>query len=99
MIEVTIHYPIGRLINEPDSDKLKIEFIRPKRPFLWWGEYREAEAIQYPKGYGVAYADLAKDKLLFVPMPFNILVGWFIWSYHWLRVGFASWCWRHRPKI
>lgn len=98
MIEVSIQNPVARAHpNEPVSGKVRIEFIRPKRPFLFWSSYAVGECIQYPKGYGIAYRDEACDRLLFAPMPFNILVGFLVWTYRWFRIGFAVWCWKHRP--
>jgi hypothetical protein len=99
MIEVSIHYPIGRLVGEPASDKVRLEFTLPKRPFLLWIDDRLAESIPYPKGYGVAFKEWFTGRLLLAPMPFNILIGGLIWGYHWLRIGFASWCWKHRPGM
>jgi hypothetical protein len=98
MLEVSVYYPICTKKDEQVGDKVRIEFVLPKRPFLFWSDYHEAEMIQYPRGYGVAYADLPKNRLLMAPMPFNILIGGLIWGYHWFRVGFAAWCWKHRPQ-
>jgi hypothetical protein len=98
MIEVTIYEPICRTTDDRVAGKVRVEFVKPRRPFLVWATRREAEEIQYPKGYGVAYYDFCKNQLLFTPIPLNVLVGWSIWVWHWLRVGFASWCHRHSKK-
>ena len=107
MLEVSIHYPVLsivgvehgiKVLEKPSRDRVRVEFAYPKRPFLWWGTVREAEQIQYPKGYGVAYYDFVQDRLLFALMPFNILIGGIIWFYRWMRIGFASWCFKHIPK-
>lgn len=102
MIEISIHYPTYREVGKADKDKVKIEFIAPRRPFLFWGDTHFSESISFPRGYGVAYVvvyeDILRRKLLFAPMPFNILIGGGIWLYHWLRVGFAAWCWRHTSR-
>jgi len=98
VIEVSIHYPYGRAVNEPSKDRVSMEFILPKRPFLFWSEHRIGEMLQYPKGYGVAYYDMLTDKVLMVMMPFNVLVGFAIWSYQWTRFGIAHWLVRHLPR-
>ena len=98
MIEVTIHYPVGKRIDEPSGDRVRIEFVLPKRPFLFWADHKVGECLDYPWGYGVAYYDYERDRHLFAPIPFNIFVGAIIWWHHWLRVGFAAWCYRHKPK-
>lgn len=105
MIEISIWYPVSRLIDslgrpaEPARAKLKIEFVVPKRPFLFWATQQEYESIQYPKGYGVAWRMWEKQELLFAPIPFNIVVGWLIFTYSWLRIGFAVWIYEHTPRI
>lgn len=105
MIEVSIYSPTYRIKVdkngnqlEPNNDKVKIEFIIPKRPFLFWANYRQCERIQLPRGYGVAWKEWEKARLLFAPIPFNILVGLIIWTYHWVRIGVAIWFFRHKPK-
>ena len=62
---------------------------------LCWRTCREAEEIPYPKFYGVAYYDFLMRRMLFAPIPLNILVGWLIWLWHWVRIGCASWQYRH----
>ena len=96
MIEVSIHYPVARIVygpkeplngglTRPEADKVRIEFVLPKRPFLFWsGRLHEAEAIPYPKGYGIAYYDFPTAKALFAPIPFNVLVGFLI-------INWAGW--------
>jgi len=96
MIEVTIHNPI-KAVDDPISGKIRIEFIAPKKPLFFWSSYAERESIQYPKGYGVAYRDENSNRILLAYMPLNILAGFAIWSYQWFRIGFAAWCWKHRP--
>ena len=97
MIEVSIHYPIARRTDEASVDRARIEFVLPKHPFLFWSSrLHEAEAITYPRGYGLAYFDTIRARYLFALMPFNILVGAAIWMHGWLRFGFARWCWEHR---
>jgi hypothetical protein len=99
MIEVKIYDPVVRQTGkDPLTGKIRIEFIIPKRPFLFWSSYAVEKHIQYPKGYGVAYRDWNSNRILMAPMPFNILIGFLTWSYDWTRMGFAGWCWRHRPK-
>ena len=98
MIEVSVYYPIGRKMDEPAADKVRIEFVLPKRPFLFWSDYHVAEKVQYPRGYGIAHYVQESDKLLFAPIPFNIIIGFLIWSYKWARAGFAYWCHKHGPK-
>jgi hypothetical protein len=97
MIEISVYYPVGRIIGEPSAEKVRIEFILPKRPFLFWSAYEVAEKIQFPRGYGIAYKDPERARVLFAPMPFNLMVGLVIWAYQWLRIGFARWCYRHKP--
>jgi len=102
MIEVSVYYPVGRKVDEPSCDKVRIEFVSPKRPFLFWQERKFYERIIYPRGYGLAYAkvyrDIETDRLLFAPIPFNIAIGFAIWLYQWLRMGFARWCFKHSPN-
>lgn len=98
MFEVSIHYPIGRLKDAPAADKVRIEFVCPKRPILFWAEYKVYKQIQFPRGYGVAYKDFLTDKILFAPMPLNLIVGAVIWIYQWTRIGFARWCFYHAPR-
>ena len=95
MIEISVYYPVGRRIDEPSSDKVRIEFVLPKRPFLFWSELHEAEAINFPRGYGIAWHDPVRARLLFAPMPFNIFVGFGIWLYHWARGNSANWLLKH----
>ena len=95
MIEVSIHYPVCREVNEPSSDKVRIEFVLPKRPFMLWADHHIAEMIPLPKGWGLAYHDPIRARDLMVLKPFNIVVGFLIWSYQWTRVGFAVWLFRH----
>ena len=90
MIEVTTYYPTARYTDEIEADKVRIEFVKPKRPFLWWGTCREAEEIQFPKGYGVVYYDFPMHRLLFAPLPFNVIISWLIRLWCWVRVGCAS---------
>ena len=104
MIEVSIWYPVARVIGRDGltedaiSGNVRIEFVFPKRPFLvWWTQHVGAE-IPYPRGYGVAHRCWDRQELLLAPMPFNILIGGVIWVWQWLRVGFAEWCWGHRPR-
>jgi len=105
MIEVSIYYPTVRIVRgvdepvgEPSADKVRIEFVLPKKPFLFWADYEVCMKIKFPRGYGIAYHDFSSDRLLFAPMPFNILIGFAIWAYHWFRMGFAVWCSHHRPR-
>lgn len=101
MFDVSIHYPTAKaLINadEPTADKVRIEFILPKRPFLFWVTHHAGECLQFPRGYGVAYYDPNRAYALFAPMPFNVLIGVAIHIYHWFRIGCAVWFWKHRPK-
>ena len=65
-----------------------------KKP-LCWRTCREVEETPYPKFYGVAYYDLLSCRMLFAPIPFNILVGWLIWLWTWVRIGCAGWQYRH----
>jgi len=100
MIEVSIHYPTNREVGKPAADEVRIELVLPKHPFMFWSCLpREHEAIQFPKGYGVAYRSYEKDSLLFAPMPFNILIGAAIHIYHWTRIGFAASVWKHEHRI
>ena len=102
MIEVTVHYPMERVNTELSGDRVEIAFILPKRPFLFWEDVQPYERIQYPKGFGLAYAvayhDFEGNRCLLVPMPFNLLVGFVIWVYQWMRHGCAGWFYRHSPK-
>lgn len=98
MIEVSIHSPMVRTVNEPSADKVRIEFVLPKRPLLFWAEHHTHECLQFPRGYGVAYYDRNRDKVLFAPMPFNVLIAGAIHIYRWFRVGCAVWFWKHKPK-
>ena len=101
MIEVSIWNPITRVIKTPNpvlAGKVRIEFVLPRRPFLVEDSYQEAEMIQYPRGYGMAYVDWNSNKLIFAPIPFNIVVGALIWAWNWVRIGFARWCYTHRHK-
>ena len=98
MIEISIYEPLTRTTDDIVSGKVRVEFILPRRPFLVQSSYSIGELIQYPKGYGIAYRDWSSDKLIFAPIPFNILIGVLVWSYLWLRVGFARSLWQHRRK-
>lgn len=98
MLEISIHYPTARRIGDPSSDKVRIEFVLPKRPFLFWSDYVIYERIQFPRGYGIAWKDPERTKLLFAPIPINILIGFSIWVWHWLRIGMAKWFWKHINK-
>lgn len=98
MLEVSIYYPVGRRIDEPSSDKVRIEFVLPKRPFLFWCDYEIGERIQYPRGFGIAWRDLERDKVLFAPIPMNVFVGFSIWLWYWVRIGIAKWLWKHTKK-
>jgi len=97
MIEVSIYYPTGRIVAEQgdplvhSSDKVRIEFVLPKRPLLFWAEYNIAESLQFPKGFGMAYYDPCRARVLYAPMLLNLLVGLLIWCYQWTRTGFAYW--------
>jgi len=95
MIEITIYYPIGRKVDEPSGDKVRVEFVLPKRPFLFWSDVSIGEQVVYPKGFGIAWYDFERARLLFAPIPFNLLVGALIWSWHWVRFGQAAWFERH----
>jgi len=102
MIEVSVYYPVVKMVDEPSCDKVRVEFVLPKRPFLFWEDRKIGERIGYPRGYGLAYAkvyrDIETDRLLFAPIPFNIAIGFAIWLYQWLRMGFARWCFKHSPN-
>ena len=97
MLEVSIHYPTARKVDEPYVERARIEFVLPKRPFLFWASYYESECLQFPRGYGVVYYSPNCNRVLFAPMPFNILIAVAIHIYHWLRTGFAIWLYRHNP--
>ncbi len=104
MLEVKIHYPIGRRIDEPTYDRVRFEFTLPKRPFLFWYDrnIEVGECLQFPKGFGLAYYKTYTDNLqprcLMAPMPFNILIGFGVWLYFWTRYGVAGWLHGHLPK-
>lgn len=89
MIEVSIYYPIARRIEEPAKDRVRFEFVLPKRPFLFWVERHISAELNLPKGYGVAWFDYTTDRALYAPMPFNVLVGIGIWLWYTIRFGFT----------
>ena len=96
MIEVSVHYPVGRVIGEPVSDKVRIEFILPKRPFLYWRGTKPELGLIFPRGYGVAWYDFNRDRVLMAPIPFNLGIGALVWLWYWFRYG-AYWFSRHIP--
>lgn len=109
MIEVTVYTPIvkgksvplTKLVRSPrlwkqiptNFEKVKIEFVFPKRPFLFWADLQCGEMFEFPRGYGIAYIDRdeCRDyaRVLYAPIPFNILVGYLIKGYRWTKYGFA----------
>ncbi len=89
MLEFRIYYPTSRLINNPPYDEVRIEFVLPKRPFLFWVERRAGDALNLPKGYGVAWADWSRHRLLYAPMPLNIIICCGMWLYYLVRAGAA----------
>jgi hypothetical protein len=98
MIEVSIYYPtVRRVEGKADSDKVRFEFVLPKRPILCWQGLIPGVMIAFPKGYGVAYYDLPTRRVLLAPMPLNILIGFAIWLYQWCRFGAAIFHYKHRP--
>lgn len=99
MIEVTIEYPINRLVNEPASDHVHIEFVWPKRPFLFWStKLMMNERLPLPKGFGVAWYDYMSARALMAPMPLNLLIGFLIWLYLWVKYSSTYWLVTHTPK-
>ena len=93
MIEVSVHYSMSR----GDADKVRVEFAFPKKPFLVWKDFRFEVLTKFPRGYGRAYRDYLRGRELLVPMPFNVVVGFMIWAYQWVRYGAEYWFSRHRP--
>jgi len=98
MIEISIHYPIGQSVSEPLRDRVRLEFVRPKRPLLFWVERDIGERLDLPKGYGVAWYDCARAKLLYAPLPFNLAIGFGIWLWAWFKTGAVRWMIKHIPK-
>lgn len=99
MLEVTIHNPtVRKLDGSDDGDKVRIEFVAPKRPLLFKATYMVYSEIKFPRGYGVAYYNDVKAELLFAYIPFNILVGFAIHLWLWLRTGFALSLHRNRKS-
>ncbi len=101
MIEVSIHYPICKIVNESSQnqikinnetaqDKIRFEIVFPKRPFLFWTYVSELEVFPCPKGYGVAYYDYNRNRFLFAPMPANVFIAASIKMYYLLKYGFAK---------
>jgi len=95
MIEISVYYPVAKGISNPSCDKVRIEFALPKRPYLFWVDDRMDAEIPYPRGYGVAWCEIWTGKLLLAPIPFNVLIGFSIWLWSWLRWGAARWFWKH----
>ena len=98
MIEVSVHYPTYREVNNPSSDKVRFEFAKPHFPLLAWQTAWEGVTYDLPKGYGVAYHDWVCNRYLVAPMPFNIIIGAFISLWYWLRYGCAYFYHKHRGK-
>jgi len=93
MIEVTLHQPTWIQIGSPGEEKLRIEFVKPKKPFLFWSTRYEGEQFDFPKGFGLAYAMAYEDpvrwRTLYAPIPFNVLIAGLIRLYFWVKVGAA----------
>lgn len=98
MIEFSIYYPTAKLINEPSKDRVRVEFVLPKRPLLFWVERLVSESLDLPKGYGIAWYVPEKATLLYAPIPFNVVIGFGIWLWHWYRYGAARWLVNHSPR-
>ena len=106
MLEISTWYPTYRVnVKTPGvtgsglREKVKIEFIIPKRPFLIWWRPTDGVMIPYPKGFGVAYRSSVTLDILLAPMPFNVVIGGLIWAYEWVRFGFAHWLWEHKSSV
>ena len=94
MIEVKIHYPISRRVDEPGFDRVRVKFVLPKKPFLFWRgfEIGEAgEALDLPRGYGVAWVDFPNARTLQAPKPLNVIVALCIWLWQFVEYELASW--------
>ena len=89
MFEISIHYPYGRRIDEPSSDRVRFEFVLPKRPFLFWDTHEVGMRMNIPKGYGIAWFDFECNRYLYALMPFNILCAFGIWLWIGLRYRVA----------
>ena len=93
MIEVTLHVPIVTGRRDSRDEKLRLEFVKPKRPFLFWSSRHEGEWFDFPKGFGLAYAVAYEDpvrwRVLYAPIPFNVLIAGLIRLHFWVKVGAA----------
>jgi len=96
MLHVDVHYP-GRRIEDTAKNEVRFEFVLPKRPFLFWADRCINEWLSIPKGYGVAYRDFPRNRVLMAPMPLNIVVGSLIWLYKWIKYTYSYWLLGHLP--
>lgn len=99
MLEIKVYYPVvKRRIDEESWDSVKFKLVLPKKLLLFWVEKKTGEHLAIPAGYGVAYYDFETAKVLYAPIPFNILVGFLIWAWSWVRTGCTYWLYKHTPK-
>jgi len=86
MIEVKIYNPTVQYEKDPVSDLVRISFVAPKRPFLFWASRKcIGEMFPFPKGHGAAYYDWEMDRLLMAPMPWNVLIAGLIKIHLWVK--------------
>jgi len=90
MLEFSIYTPIVKPFDGiAISDRVRVEFVLPKRPLLFWVGKKTGDSLDLPKGYGVAYYDSTCAKLLYAFIPFNVFIGAGIWLWEMVKWRFA----------
>lgn len=95
MIELDIHSPTVTTDEDTATGKIRIRFVKPKRPLIFGITPRHIYEI--PPGYGFAYFDISRDYEIFAIMPLNILLAFTFWAYYLIRIGLPAWLLKHSP--